>query len=53
MRVVAFVLTMLGSDLLANAHEEMSAELIERSATTAVESFDPRLEISQVRKRQM
>jgi drug/metabolite transporter (DMT)-like permease len=53
MRVVAFVLTVLGSALLANAQEEISAEVIARSATTAVESFDPRPEIRQVRKRQV
>ena len=53
MRVVAFVLTVLGSALLANAHEEISAEVIARSATTAVESFDPRPDIPQVRKRQV
>src|SRR5271167_2759848 len=50
MRVVAFVLTVLGSALLANAHEELSAEVIARSATTAVESFDLRPEIPQVER---
>jgi len=53
MRVVAFVLTLLGSALLANAQEKISAEVITRSATTAVESFDPRPEIPQVRKRKV
>ena len=53
MRVIAFVLTVLGSALLANAQEEISVEVIARSATTAVESFEPRPEIPQVRKRQV
>jgi hypothetical protein len=53
MRVIAFVLTVLGSALLANAQEEISVEVIARSDTTAVESFEPRPEIPQVRKRQV
>jgi drug/metabolite transporter (DMT)-like permease len=53
MRVAAFILTVFGSALLGNAQEEISAEVPARSATTALESFDPQPEIPQVREKQV
>jgi drug/metabolite transporter (DMT)-like permease len=54
MRVVAFVLTALGSALLGNAREEISSRSHRAVGyDIAVESFDPRPKIPQVRKRQV
>jgi drug/metabolite transporter (DMT)-like permease len=54
MRVVAFILTVLGSALLGNAREEISSRSHRAVGyDIAVESFDPRPKIPQVRKRQV
>ena len=54
MRVVAFILTVPGSALLGNARDEISSRSHRAVGyDIAVESFDPRPKIQQVRKRQV